>query len=239
MLPRPCDDDDGVHDVLVRHHEHHQYRRPHPYHHHQALRGLLLLCCQASFFVPRQLCSWDRTDRKEGQSLRMQTNKYFRSHSHLYTFVWGVGSMADHHKTASKSFSIWAPHPYLRRQIMPACVLASVQIFDLLKHVRECRAKKLNPWNFIGHATAAVGWEVWEVGHLHHYYFSFAGFPHHKMVAPVSWNISYSNHQNFLERFSCKGFLPIFLNLDVAILLIPNRCHLRSSADGHVDKWRS
>ena len=38
-------------------------------------------------------------------------------------------------------------------------------------------AKKLNPWNFIGHATAAVGWEVWEVGHLHHYYFSFAGFP--------------------------------------------------------------
>lgn len=67
-------------------------------------------------------------------------------------------------------------------------------------------AKKFNPWNFIGHATAAVGWEVWEVGHLHHYYFSFAGFPHHKMVAPVSWNISYSN-QKFSTRV-IPGLLP-------------------------------
>ena len=92
-------------------------------------------------------------------------------------------------------------------------------------------AKKLNPWNFIGHATAAVGWEVWEGGHLHHYYFSFAGFPHHKMVAPVSWNISYIQTTKSFQQESYQGFCPVLLNLDVAIFfesqIVATSAHLR------------
>ena len=109
---------------------------------------------------------------------------------------------------------------------MSACLLASVQIFDLFKHVRECRGEKIEPMKLYRacHRRSGLG--------------GLGGWPPSSLLLLLRWLpppqngcASFLKYLLFKPKVFNQGFCPIFLNLDVAIFfesqIVATSAHLR------------